>query len=94
MLLPTSALLHESNRVGVGFLLTQLQLGSTFLDLASSEQTPEGQSRYLDRARELHDRVRRLMPRVTLTPVEQVRIERDLAALASALLTAGRAMLS
>ncbi|MFP5277190.1 MAG: hypothetical protein ACLGPM_08740 [Acidobacteriota bacterium] len=89
MLLPTSALLHESNRVGVGFLLTQLQLGSTFLDLASGEQTPEGQSRYLDRARELHDRVRRLMPRVTLTPVEQVHIERDLATLARALLAAG-----
>ena len=89
---PTSRLLLDSNRIGVHFLLTQLRVGFTFIDMANQEKTPETRLRHLGRADSIYTLVRRMMARVEMLPSEQRSIEGSLTALGNALVGTGTSL--
>ena len=85
----TSRLLRQSNQIGVDFLLTDLETGHTFLDIADLTEAPQTYSRNHERAREAYFTVLRLLPRVTPDTDEKDRIQQRLAQLRKRLEDAG-----
>jgi hypothetical protein len=74
-------ILSDSNRLGVQFLLIDLGLALTFLNIASTSVNLETTQRNWKNARKAHDAVAHLLPRLTTTDEELQFIEKELSAL-------------
>ena len=74
----TSRLLERSNKIGVEFLLTDLNTGLTFVEVALTTNSPVNRNRNIESAVEVYRTVTRLLPRVVPTPLEQMEIEQKL----------------
>lgn len=77
----TWCILSDSNRLGVQFLLIDLGLALTFLNIASTSVNLETTQRNWKHARKAHDAVAHLLPRLTTTDEELQFIEKELSAL-------------
>lgn len=73
--------LRDSNRIGVQFLLTDLDLALTFLTVASTSRNLEITHRNWRNARKAHDAILHLLPRLTTTDGELQSIDEKLSAL-------------
>lgn len=85
----TSNLIEQSNRIGVEFLLADLNTGLTFLQVAQVTSFPAGRARNFDKALEVYRTVTRLLPRVVPLPEEQMKIQSMLEDLKNQLEDAG-----
>jgi hypothetical protein len=74
-------ILRDSNRIGVKFLLTDLDLALTFLTIASTSGNLETTLQNWRNARKAHDAVLHLLPRLTPTNEELQSINDKLSAL-------------
>ena len=68
----------DSPRAGARFLLADLDLAMTFLDLANTSQIKENVRRNRQNAHTAYDAVCHLLPRLVLTAVEWRCIQRKL----------------
>ena len=82
-------ILRDSNRIGVQFLFTDLDVALTFLNIASTSGNLEIMQRNWRKAREAHDAVLHLLQRLTPTEEELQSINEKLAALRSRLQAGG-----
>jgi hypothetical protein len=73
--------LRGTNRLGVQFLLIDLGLALTFLNIASTSGNLETAQRNWRNARKAHDAVLHLLPRLTTTNEEFQLIDEKLSAL-------------
>lgn len=71
----------ESNKLGVEFLLTELDAALTFLAVANVTGSPETRERNHEHAREAYDTARRLETRVSMQPDQKQNFEKKLALL-------------
>ncbi len=78
---PFAHLRDESNKIGVEFLLTELDAALTFLDVARATGSPETRERNQGHAREAYDTARRLQTRVSMQPDEKQNFDEKLALL-------------
>lgn len=89
MITQTTDLLRQSNRVGVRFLIAEVETGLTLLSVAANSVLPERRDRTLRNAREVYSIVRRLLPRVAPIPAEKLELDDKLAVLRGGLIAAG-----
>lgn len=85
----SACLLDQTNRIGIDFLLADLNTGLTFLQVAHVTSSPANRQRNFDRAYEVYRTVTRLKARVVLTPDAQSEIGKKLADLKNELEKAG-----
>jgi hypothetical protein len=71
----------DAQRAAAVFLLTDLDLAITFLDLAHASHNQETSRRNQNNARTAYDTVLRFLPRLILTEFEQSAIREKLSAL-------------
>jgi hypothetical protein len=81
----TSRVIFNSNRVGARFLLTDLDLGMTFLAIADISKDSKTVRRNLRNALTAYNSVLKLLPRLILTAVEDRAIHEKLAELRTCL---------
>jgi hypothetical protein len=74
-------ILRDSNRIGVQFLFTDLDVALSFLAIAASSGDPAVQQRNWRNARKAHDAVLHLLSRLTPTNEEVQFIKEKLSAL-------------
>ena len=74
-------ILRDSNRIGVQFLFTDLDVALSFLAIAANCGDPAIKLRNWRNARKAHDAVRHLLPRLTPTTEELQLINERLSAL-------------
>jgi len=86
---PMRQIMAESNRIGVQFLLADLEVGITFLDVAKVTRVDATRRRNLRSARAAYETVLRLLPRVMPSEEEQKQLNERLAELKSRLSAAG-----
>lgn len=79
----------ESSRAALEFLLTDLDLAMTFLDLADTSTIPETVQRNRHNARRAYDAVLHHLPKLVLTISERQAIEKKLSVLRMRIETAG-----
>ena len=84
----TTQIVAESNRIGVQFLLADLAVGNTFLDVAEVTRIGATRRRNFRSAREAYETVLRLLPRVTPSDEEQSLLDAKIAELKDRLLSA------
>jgi hypothetical protein len=77
----TSRVIFDANRVGARFLLTDLDLGVTFLAIAGTSKDSEIVRRNQRNALTAYNSVLKLLPRLRLTAVEDLAIHEKLAEL-------------
>jgi hypothetical protein len=85
----TSKLLRQSNRIGVDFLLADLDSGHIALDIADLTEVADTRTRNQERARYIYLTILRLLPHVKPDPEEHARINERLAQLKKRLVDAG-----
>jgi len=85
----TARLLEDSNRVGVTFLITDLNTILTLLNVADAAVNEETSLRNRTQARDGYRAVLRHLPRVRPSPEEQLEIAEKLVAIKSRLQNAG-----
>ena len=85
----SSNLIHQSNRIGIEFLLADLATGLTFTEVAAVTSSVEGRARNWDKAREVYRTVMRLLQRVSPSPEEQSQLQSRLEELKRRLEKAG-----
>lgn len=85
----TRQIMAESNRIGVQFLLADLDVGNTFLDVAEVTHVVATRRRNCRSAREAYETVLRLLPRVTPSNEEQRLLDEKIAELKERLLSVG-----
>jgi hypothetical protein len=81
--------IEEANRTGFDFLVTDLTVGLTFLQIADVTRSPATRERDLDKALRVYRTVMQLLPRVILLADERAEIDRRLAELRTKLKQAG-----
>lgn len=86
---PNSDLIRQTNRVGVRFLLAEVNVGLTFLTYAGHATLPGSRDRCLRNAREMYSIVRRLLPRVQPEYGEELELHRRMEELRTGLIEAG-----
>lgn len=89
---PTPDLLQQSNRIGVQFLLAELETGLTFLAVAGTTSIGENRARNIESAHQAFRTVHRLLPRVLPSPEEKLQINGKMDRLKQGLLKAGCAL--
>lgn len=85
----TSKLLLQSNRIGVSFLLTEIESADTFLDIADTTALPDSADRNRRHAFKAYMTVRQLLPRVVLEVEEEADINHKLDLIRQRLIEAG-----
>ncbi|HEY1646975.1 MAG TPA: hypothetical protein VGF96_03260 [Terracidiphilus sp.] len=89
MALSSREILTQSNRIGVQFLLADLKMALTFLDVALITATGETHTRNLDHARRVYETVLRLLCRVVPSAEESAELAVRIAELKRRLQDAG-----
>ncbi len=89
MTTPTSQLIQQSHRIGVEFLLIDLDTAHTFLDVADATSSHETRTRNRENARIAYDAVLRLLPRLALTDEQRAVLDAKIAELKDRLNAAG-----
>lgn len=69
---------NESNETGVQFILVELEMGLSFLEMADHSSRPERQIRLYGEAKKAHDTIMGFMPRFTFTSSQQSVIDAKL----------------
>ncbi len=77
----TLQLIQQSHRIGVEFLLVDLDTGLTFLDVADATSSDETRTRNRQNARIAYDAVLRLLARLAPTTEERSVLDAKIAAL-------------
>ena len=77
----SSKLIEKSNQIGIEFLLSDLETGLTFTEVAIVTAFPAGSARNFEKALEVYRTVTRLLPRLSPSPDERSRIHSRLAEL-------------
>jgi hypothetical protein len=85
----STQLIERTNRIGIQFLFTDLDVAMTLLRSAFSIEPAEPRKRNLERAHEAYRTVVRLLPRVVPSAEERMELERKLNDLRSRLKEAG-----
>ncbi len=80
---------HDLNRAGMKFVLTDLDVALTFLDLAEVSHSEATVRRNHTNARIAHDAIERLLPRLTPDAEQRQLIDAKLAALKTRLRAVG-----
>lgn len=80
----------NANAIGVQFLLTELQLAMTFMDVAQTTGIQKTAARNHKNARIAYDTVLRLLPKLTPTVAEQKVIDDGLAVVKARLIGLGQ----
>jgi UDP-N-acetylglucosamine enolpyruvyl transferase len=88
----TREIISESNRIGVQFLLADLRMALTFLDVALVTATGETHVRNLHHARRVYETVLRLLTRVVPSAEESAELAVRIAELKRRLEDAGCAV--
>lgn len=70
-----SRLLDETNRIGVQYLLIEVQTGLTFLNVADTTERAESRARNLQNALKAYQSVQHMLSQVTLLPEEKLALE-------------------
>jgi hypothetical protein len=81
----TERLIAQSNRIGLEFLLADLDLAQTFLNVAEVTVIEDARTRNRENAREAYQTVVRLLPRIVLKLEDREELNRRLLALKSQL---------
>ncbi|MGA2728852.1 MAG: hypothetical protein ABSE96_13645 [Terracidiphilus sp.] len=81
----TAHLIAQSNRIGLEFLLADLDLAQTFLNVAEVTVVEDARRRNRENAREAYQTVLRLLPRIVLSLEDREEFNRRLSALKSRL---------
>lgn len=89
MVSKNSRLLDETNRIGVQYLLVEVQTGLTFLNVADTTELPENRARNLQNALKAYQSVQRMLSQVTLLPEEKLALDSAMEELRSRLNKAG-----
>lgn len=71
----SSQIIARTNRIGIDFLLAELNAGLTFLKIALATGSPNGGDHLFDQAFNVYCTVVRLLPRVVLAPHEELEIQ-------------------
>ncbi len=77
----TERLIAQSNRIGLEFLLADLDLAQTFLNVAEVTAVEDARTRNRENAREAYQTVLRLLPRIDLSLEDKEELNRRLLAL-------------
>jgi hypothetical protein len=85
----SSRLIEQTNQLGIDFLLTDLDLGLTFLQVARVTHFAESRSRNFDKAYRVYRTVMHLLPRVHPPPDVRLALEKKLEDLKNHLEEAG-----
>jgi hypothetical protein len=81
----TRQIVEESNRLGVQFLIADLSVALTFLDVAETTRSEEVRKRNRDNARTAYDAVQRFLGRLSPSKEEQTELDARLSTLRSRL---------
>jgi hypothetical protein len=81
----------DLNQIGVDFLLTDLDLAMTFMDIAAASHIPETILRNHNNARKAYDAVEHLLGKLTPDAGQRQEIDTKLALLKTRLQAVGRA---
>ncbi len=73
--------IFDAHRMGAAFLLADLDLAMTFLDVAATSDKRKSSQRNQKNARTAYDTVLRFLPRLSLTAVETSAIHEKVSAL-------------
>lgn len=85
----TRQVLEQAHRIGVQFLLSDLAIGLTFLDVADVTLSEEIRTRNRQHARAAYETVLRLRPRVSPSEEERLALEDKLGQLKGRLVALG-----
>jgi hypothetical protein len=85
----TSRLMEQTNQAGIDFIVTDLNTGLTFLEIANVSGSDSNRKRNFEKAHEVYRTVTRLLPRVMPSPAVKQQIEKKLEELKGALEKAG-----
>ena len=80
----------EGNTIGVEFLLAELDIALTFMDVAEGSQIPENVSRNHKNAHDAYDSVLRHLPKVRLSAAQSEAINGKMAVLTARLKAVGQ----
>jgi hypothetical protein len=72
---------NQANRIGAGFLITDVDLGFTFMDVAETSKDDEVIRRNRQNARKVYDTALRLLSKLSLNNEERQTVEVKLAVL-------------
>ena len=81
----TRQIVDESHRIGVQFLIADLGVALTFLDVAETTRSEETRKRNRENARTAYNAVRRFLPRLSPSEEERAELEAKLSTLTSRL---------
>jgi hypothetical protein len=81
--------IEQANRIGIDFLVADLDVGLTFLQIADVTRSPATRTRDLDKALQVYRTVKSLLPRLFLSADDGKVINRKLAELRLKLKQAG-----
>jgi hypothetical protein len=84
--------IEEENQIGIDFLVVELSVGLTFLEVADATRFPATRERDLHKALQVYRTVVGLLPRVFLSADDQAEINGKLAELRSKLERAGQSV--
>lgn len=76
---------HDTNEVGIQFLVTELDAAFTFLDVARETASPESRNRNQQHACDAYDTILRMQHKVVMEPEQQQGFQTRLANLKSLL---------
>jgi hypothetical protein len=85
----TMQIVEESHRIGAQFLIADLALAMTFLDVAEATRSEEVRRRNRENARTAYEAVQRFLPGLTPTDEERAELEAGRSALKNRLLGLG-----
>jgi hypothetical protein len=80
----------NTKRAGAAFLLTDLDVGMTFLDLATTSTNPQTRQRNRENAQKAYDAVLHFLPRVIFTEAETKAVHEKLELLRNRLEAIGK----
>jgi hypothetical protein len=81
--------IEQANRIGIDFLVADLNVGLTFLQIADVTRSPATRTRDLDKALQVYRTVKSLLPRLFLSAEDRLIINGKLGELRTKLEQAG-----
>jgi len=85
----TRQIVDQSHRIGVQFLMADLTVALTFLDVAKVTQSDEVRRRNLENARSAYLTVQKLLPKLSPSREELIVLDAKMAELKARLIAAG-----